>query len=214
MIHKYKKYVVLQHDQKDCGCACLKMALKYYGGDTNLEYLKEISGTNSNGTSFLGLIQASDKIGLFSEAFQATIDDIKKIKEPFILHVELGGFLHYLTCFNYDAKKCFTVADPGSGLQTYSDEELLKFWKSGYILIVKKANDRILLKNLKNNYFNWVLDMMRKDTSYYISAVFLGIVIVFLNMTTLVFTEKLIDVVLPARSLPLLFKTLSGTREI
>lgn len=208
MIHKYKKYVVLQHDQKDCGCACLKMVLKYYGGDTNLEYLKEISGTNSNGTSFLGLIQASDKIGLFSEAFQATIDDIKKIKEPFILHVELGGFLHYLTCFNYDAKKGFTVADPGYGLQIYSDQELLKIW-SGYILIVKKANDRILLKNLKNNYFNWVLDMMRKDTSYYISAVFLGIVIVFLNMTTLVFTEKLIDVVLPSRSLPLLFKTLS-----
>lgn len=200
---------MLQHDQKDCGCACLKMALRYYGGDTNLEYLKEISGTNSKGTTFLGLIQASEKIGLFSEAYQASIEDIKNIKEPFILHVEQDGLLHYLTCFDFDAKKGFTIADPAIGIQTYSEEELLKIWKSGYLLIVKKATDKALAKPLKRGYFNWVLDMMKKDTSYYVSAVFLGVVIALLNMTTLVFTEKLIDVVLPSRSLGLLFKTLS-----
>jgi len=209
LISKYKKYVVLQHDQKDCGCACLKMTLRLYGGDANLEYLKEISGTNSKGTTFLGLIQASEKIGLFSEAYQASIEDIKTIKEPFILHVEQKGFLHYLTCFDYDPKKGFTIADPATGLLTYSEEELLNIWKSGYILIVKKASDKEPLTTLKKGYFKWVLDMMKKDTSYYISAVFLGVIIALLNMTTLVFTEKLIDVVLPSRSLALLFKTLS-----
>ncbi len=209
MISKYKKHIVLQHDQKDCGCACLKMTLRFYGGDANLEYLKEISGTNSKGTTFLGLIQASEKIGLFSEAYEASIEDIKKIKEPFILHVEQNGFLHYLTCFDYDPKKGFTIADPAIGLLTYSEEELLNIWKSGYILIVKKEYDKEPLTTLKRGYFKWVLDMMKKDTSYYISAVFLGVVIALLNMTTLVFTEKLIDVVLPSRSLALLFKTLS-----
>jgi ABC-type bacteriocin/lantibiotic exporter with double-glycine peptidase domain len=209
LISKYKKHIVLQHDQKDCGCACLKMTLRFYGGDANLEYLKEISGTNSKGTTFLGLIQASEKIGLFSEAYQASIEDIKKIKEPFILHVEQNGFLHYLTCFDYDPKKGFTIADPAIGLLTYSEEELLNIWKSGYILIVKKEYDKEPLTTLKRGYLKWVLDMMKKDTSYYISAVFLGVVIALLNMTTLVFTEKLIDVVLPSRSLALLFKTLS-----
>jgi ATP-binding cassette subfamily B protein len=185
------------------------MTLRFYGGDANLEYLKEISGTNSKGTTFLGLIQASEKIGLFSEAYEASIEDIKKIKEPFILHVEQNGFLHYLTCFDYDPKKGFTIADPAIGLLTYSEEELLNIWKSGYILIVKKEYDKEPLTTLKRGYFKWVLDMMKKDTSYYISAVFLGVVIALLNMTTLVFTEKLIDVVLPSRSLALLFKTLS-----
>ncbi|MGZ0016473.1 peptidase domain-containing ABC transporter [Yeosuana sp. AK3] len=209
MINKYKKHVVLQHDQKDCGCACLKSILQFYGGDTNLEYLKEISGTSSKGTSFLGLIQASEKIGLSSEAYQASIEDIKTVKEPFILHVEIGGFQHYLTSFKYDEKIGFTIVDPAIGLQTYTEAELLKIWKSGYILIVNKANSEVPLKTLKRDYFTWILDMMRKDTSYYISAVFLGIIIALLNMTTLVFTEKLIDVVLPSRSLSLLFKTLS-----
>ncbi|WP_166386927.1 peptidase domain-containing ABC transporter [Polaribacter sp. 11A2H] len=208
-MNKYKKYVVLQHDQKDCGCACLKMALRYYGGDANLEYLKEISGTNSEGTSLLGLIQASEKVGLLSEAYQASIEDIKKIKEPFFLHVELNGFLHYLICFDYHEKKGFTVVDPGIGLVTYSEEDLLEIWKDGYILIVKKEKGGVSLKTSGKGYLNWVLNMMKKDASYYISAVFLGIVIALLNMTTLVFTEKLIDVVLPSRSLSLLFKTLA-----
>lgn len=210
MSRNYKKYVVLQHDQKDCGCACLKTILRYYDGDTNLEYLKEISGTTKKGTSFLGLIQASEKIGLSAEAYEASIEDIKEIKEPFILHVEIQeGFQHYITCFNYDIKKGFTIADPAMGMQVYTEDDLLKIWKSGYILIVKKAANNTPLKSSKSGYFKWVLAMMEKDTSYYIAAVFLGIVIALLNMTTLVFTEKLLDVVLPARSLSLLFKTLS-----
>ena len=102
--NKYEKYIVLQQDQKDCGCACLKMALRFYGGDTNLEYLKEISGTSSKGTSFLGLIQASEKIGLSSEAYEASIEDIKNLEHPFIIHIEKEGFSHYILCFGYDNK--------------------------------------------------------------------------------------------------------------
>ncbi len=209
MINTYKKYVVLQHDQKDCGCACLKMALRYYGGDANLEYLKEISGTSSKGTSFFGLIQASEKIGLSSEAYEASINDIKTIEDPFIIHIERQGFLHYLLCFGYENKKGFTIIDPALGIQTYSKEDLLKVWKSGYILIIKKNNSIPIVKTQKRDYLNWILDMVKEDASYYISAVFLGIIIALLNMTTLVFTEKLIDVVLPSRSLELLLKTIS-----
>lgn len=210
MKHKFKKYFVLQHDQKDCGCACLKMILRYYKGDVNLEYLKEISGTTSKGTSFLGLIQASEKIGLFSEAYEASLEDIKKIKKPFILHVELeSGFQHYITCFSYSEKKGFVIGDPALGIQTYSDKEILEIWKSGYILIVNKTKKDITLKPYKKEYFKWVLEMMKEDTSFYISAIFLGIIIALLNMATLVFTEKLLDVVLPSRNLSLLFKTLS-----
>lgn len=209
MINKYKKYVVLQHDQKDCGCACLRMALKFYGGDVNLEYLKEISGTSSKGTSFLGLIQASKKIGLLSEAYEATLEDIKTLKDPFIIHIEQEGFLHYILCFGYDSKKGFTIIDPALGAQVYSEKELLNVWKSGYILVIKRNTNIPLAKTQKRAYFKWVLDMMKADASYYISAVFLGVIIALLNMSTLVFTEKLIDVVLPSRSLELLFKTLA-----
>jgi ATP-binding cassette subfamily B protein len=185
------------------------MILRYYKGDINLEYLKEISGTTSKGTSFLGLMQASEKIGLVSEAYEAKLEDIKKIKNPYILHVELeSGLQHYVTCFSY-GKKGFVIGDPALGIKTYTEKELLEIWKSGYVLIVNKAKNNVILKPYKNESFKWVLEMMKEDTSFYISTIFLGIIIALLNMTTLVFTEKLLDVVLPSRDLSLLFKTVS-----
>ncbi|MCV6628672.1 MAG: ABC transporter transmembrane domain-containing protein [Flavobacteriaceae bacterium] len=209
MTFNYKKYLVYQHDQKDCGCACLRMALKYYGGDTNLEFLKEISGTNTRGTSILGLIQASKKIGLLAEAFKASIPEIKSIAKPYILHVEKGDFFHYVLCFGFDnKKKRFIIADPAVGLQMYSENELLKIWTHGYVLILRKNPKTQLARTTKRKSFNWVLEMIKADSSYYIAAVFLGIVLALLNMTSLIITEKLIDIVLPSRNLVLLYKTI------
>lgn len=209
MSNRYEEYMVLQHDQKDCGCACLKMALRYYGGEVNLEYLKEISGTSSRGTSFLGLIQAAKKIGINALSYEASMDDLKDIQSPFILHVEREGFLHYIICFNYNKNKGFTIIDPAIGSKIYSEYELKEIWRSGYLLILNKDSSLKIPKGKSINHFSWVLEMIRADTSYYISAVFLGIIIALLSMSTLVFTEKLVDVVLPSRNITLLYKTLS-----
>jgi len=74
-MNKYKRHFALQHDQKDCGCACLKMIIKYHSGIANLEHLKELSGTTAKGTSMLGLIQASKYFGLRATTYQASIED-------------------------------------------------------------------------------------------------------------------------------------------
>ncbi len=208
-MNKYKKYFVLQHDQKDCGCACLKMVLRYYGGDANLEHLKELSGTTAKGTSMLGLIQASGHLGVEAQAFEASVEDLIKIKEPCILHVENEIGLHYITFFSYKKNK-FLIGDPVSGLKKYTEKELLSIWKKGYLLTLKKTESFKNSKINKNAHFNWLLDIIKEDTSFYISAIFLGLVIAFLSMATLVFTEKLVDVILPSRDKILLFKSLSA----
>jgi len=207
---KYKKFIVLQHDQKDCGCACLKTVLKYYGSDANLEHLKELSGTTVRGTSMLGLIQASENFNLNAEAFEASIEDLKKLNKPCILHVETEtGFYHYITFFSYH-KEQFIIGDPAIGLQKYSEKELLNIWKKGYLLTLKKTKDFKNHHSKRKTHFSWLLSIIKEDTSFYVSAVFLGIIIAFLSMVTLVFTEKLIDVILPSRDKFLLYQSLSA----
>lgn len=208
-MNKYKKYVVLQHDQKDCGCACLKMVLKYYGGDANLEHLKELSGTTAKGTSMLGLIQASEHLGIEAVAYEASVEDLKKINEPCVLHVEIENGYHYITFFSFEKDK-FLIADPSIGLKKFTKKELLSIWKKGYLLTLRKTESFKSSKVKKNTHFNWLLDIIKEDTSFYISAIFLGLVIAFLSMATLVFTEKLIDVILPSRDKILLFKSLAA----
>lgn len=58
------KTFVLQHDASDCGVACLlSIIIRYYGGSTTLQYLRELSGTTKQGTTLLGLYQAAGQVG-------------------------------------------------------------------------------------------------------------------------------------------------------
>ena len=76
--NKIKKIFISQHDEADCGAACLLMIVKYFGGISSLETVRERCGTNSNGTTMLGLIKASEEFGLKAEGFQTDIYHLKK----------------------------------------------------------------------------------------------------------------------------------------
>lgn len=62
-----KQTFAQQHDQSDCGVACLLSLIQFYGGSNNLETLRELSGTTKQGTTLLGLYQATNKLGLILE---------------------------------------------------------------------------------------------------------------------------------------------------
>lgn len=51
----------LQHGHSDCGVACLLSIIQYYEGTNSLEKLRELSGTTKQGTTLLGLHQASNQ---------------------------------------------------------------------------------------------------------------------------------------------------------
>ena len=67
-----KKKIVLQQDQSDCGVTCLLNIIQYYGGKIGLEKLREISGTNKQGTTLLGLYHAAEICGLTVEGIKTT----------------------------------------------------------------------------------------------------------------------------------------------
>lgn len=165
-MNEYKKFVVLQHDQKDCGCACLKTILKYNGGNANLEHLKELSGTTSKGTSMLGLIQATEKFGLNAEAYEASVDDLKELQKPTILHIETeAGYYHYVVCFTFSKGK-FIISDPALGILKYEEQDLLKVWKKGYLLTLEK-NSRFQHSNIKKNtHLKWLMSIIEVFHSF------------------------------------------------
>ena len=89
-----------QHDQSDCGVACLLSLIQFYGGSDNLEKLRELSGTTKQGTSLLGLYQSSNQLGFTAQGNEADIQAIIDHKEPLILHVVIEERLqHYIICY-------------------------------------------------------------------------------------------------------------------
>jgi ATP-binding cassette, subfamily C, bacteriocin exporter len=69
-IKNLRKSFVLQIDHSDCGVACLASIIKYYEGSANIETLRELSGTNQQGTTLLGLYHAAQKCGFAAEGLE------------------------------------------------------------------------------------------------------------------------------------------------
>lgn len=55
----FNKYsCVKQHDEKDCGVACLATIARQYGLKVPISKIREVAGTDKQGTSVYGIVQA------------------------------------------------------------------------------------------------------------------------------------------------------------
>ncbi|MFT6204510.1 MAG: ATP-binding cassette subfamily B protein [Spirosomataceae bacterium] len=205
-----KQLFIKQRDQTDCGVACLLSVIRHYGGDTTIELLREQSGTSVQGTSLLGLQQAAEAQNLQSDAFE--VEDLEVFKReatfPCILHVTIDNQLeHYVVCLKAPSPSLgragvgFQIIDPAHGFETWSEEQLLERWKSRAVLLFEPTPQFEQVKQTNNRKLAWIKDLVREDTPLLTVAVVLGIVIAVLSMATAVFSQKLIDVILPNKQL-------------
>ncbi|MDA9555154.1 peptidase domain-containing ABC transporter [Pelobium sp.] len=199
---KFKKQIkrtfTKQQDQSDCGVACLLSIIKFHGGLFNLEKLRELSGTTKQGTTLLGLFQCSNSLGLKAEGFEAEIKHLKDLPEPCILHVRLEQNLeHYLVCYGISPTNEFIIGDPAKGIIYLTEEELDKIWLSKTLLTLKPTRSFVKIKNQNKEKLSWFLNLIKEDYPILGISIFLGIIISVLGLATAIFSQKLIDDILP-----------------
>lgn len=193
-----KKSLALQHDHKDCGSACLLTAIHWYGYQDSLEHLRTLTGTNTEGVTLLGLQQAANKIGFEAEAFRASLQDLSKTRDLIILHViKHGQFNHFVLCLGRHNEK-WLIADPEDGVKRYSDDQLLAEWKDGILLRLKYSNKLNLPKHSSSVLKDWFLPLFTTHRRRLIQILSLGIVHAVLLFSTSIFTERLVDELLPS----------------
>jgi len=191
---------VLQHDQSDCGVACLLSLIQYYQGANALEKLRELSGTTRQGTTLLGLYQAANQIGFNAQGNEADIQAIVDHKAPLILHVVIEERLqHYIVCYGYE-NGVFIIGDPAKGLSTYSKEDLSKIWKSKTCLTLTPTRDFIKATTIKKSKKSWFIKLLKDDYQLLGISLVLGVVVALLGMAMAIFSQKLIDDILPSQN--------------
>lgn len=189
------------HDQSDCGVVCLQTILKYYKSNYSLEKLREYSGTSKQGTTMLGLLQCGNKIGLEIKGYESTIEALKEIKNPAILHTLFEEKLqHFIVCFGYDLKKeKFIFSNPASTkIEYFNETELEKIWQSKALLICIETEKLVKKKAEKKQKWQWIYNYMKEDLNILSMSLFLGIILAVLSLATAVYSQKLIDVLLPS----------------
>ena len=189
---------VKQHDSTDCGVACLLSLIRYYGGDSTIQHLREISGTSQAGTTLLGLYQAANAIGLKAEGAEANgITDLIEHGKPTILAVLLDDkFEHYMVCYGFENGQ-FVVGDPAGGMELYSPEKLEKIWTKKCLLL--EPTEKFIRKSdICQRKQQWLKNLLREDAGILTASVVIGVVLSVLGMVMAVFSQKLVDEVLPA----------------
>ncbi|MBX2964714.1 MAG: peptidase domain-containing ABC transporter [Cyclobacteriaceae bacterium] len=199
-LKRIDRIFVRQHGQSDCGVACLASIIKYYGGETSLEKLRELSGTTQQGTTILGLYQAAQQLGFDAEGLEAeTVDNLEELQGPAILHVVMDGRLqHYFVYYGFDKHGQVVVGDPAKGIIAYSKDELNALWQSKALLKLVPNQSFVKAELQNNRKRQWIVDLVKDDINVLIAALFLGLVISALGLTTAIFSQKLIDNILPS----------------
>ncbi|HEX4849179.1 MAG TPA: cysteine peptidase family C39 domain-containing protein, partial [Puia sp.] len=66
-----KKVEVSQQDASDCGAACLASVAAYYGLQLPISRLRQHAGTNKQGTTIQGMIDAAERISFEAKGARA-----------------------------------------------------------------------------------------------------------------------------------------------
>ena len=58
-----RQYCIKQHDITDCGAACLATICKQNGYKIGITQIREVAGTDKQGTNAYGVIKAAEQLG-------------------------------------------------------------------------------------------------------------------------------------------------------
>lgn len=199
----------LQHDQSDCGVACLLSLVRYYGGNSSLENIRTISGTSAVGTTLLGLSLAAAQLGFEAQGCKADMDALMLHSSPVVLHVHLNDWLqHYVVCYGRMIKKgkpMLIIGDPGKGVVKMPVDELSSIWRSGFCLTLETGGQFEKQDTFHRRRKAWFRALIKEDIPLLLIATGLGILIAGLGTAMMIFSQRLIDNIIPNRDYTRLF---------
>ena len=125
---------VLQHDENDCGAACLSIILNYYGKSVPIRRIRSAAGTDSLGTSGYGIVKGAERFGLSCKGLMSPEKDkIDEIPLPAIFHIK-ESLDHYVTVYKVNKNYVF-ISDPAEGLRKVKKESFFSWWTGVFFIL-------------------------------------------------------------------------------
>lgn len=196
-----------QQDESDCGVACLLSLINFYDGNNSLENLRRLSGTSIVGTTLLGLMQAANAVGFIAEGCEADIPALIEHGKPCILHVVVNDTMqHYIVHFGYRQDSgMHIIGDPAKGIVYLSDAALESIWRSKACLTLTPAATFAKVYDVSVAKRQWLNDLIKNDMPILAIAATLGVAIAALGLTLAIFSQRLIDDILPQHKIGKLY---------
>lgn len=166
-------YCIKQHDITDCGAACLATISKQYGLKLSISKIREVAGTDKQGTNAYGMIKAAEELGFTAKGVKGDKEAFfSEFPLPAIAHVIIDGKLQHYVVIHKITQKQVVIADPAKGIVKYTPEDFFKIWTGVLILMVpttkfEKGNEN---KGVLTRFFGLMLPQKRLLINIFLSS--------------------------------------------
>lgn len=199
----FKFKCILQNDEKDCGPACLAAIFRKYGLKVSIAKIRDIAGTDRQGTSAYGLVNVIEHYGFQQKVVEADKEILnQKFPLPAIAHVVIdNSLLHYVVITKIKGDTV-VVSDPAKGIVKYKKEDFLKIWTNVLILIAptkdaQKGNKR---KSTLSSFFRLLISQ-----KWLLLKIFIfSMILTSIGIITSFYYQIIMDSIVPSSSLEML----------
>ena len=194
---------ILQNDETDCGPACLAAIFGKYGLKVSIAKIRDIAGTDRQGTSAYGLVKVIEHFGFQQKVVEADKSVLTpKIPLPAIAHVVIdNSLLHYVVITKVKGDTV-VVSDPAKGIVKYKKEDFLKIWTKILILIVPTNNSQ--KGNKKQSTLISFFRLLISQKWLLLRIFILSMILTSIGIITSFYYQVLMDDIVPSSSLEML----------
>lgn len=201
---------VLQIDSNDCGPACLATISLYYGKKFNLVYIRNIVGTDNDGSNVYGMVVALNILGFIANAARGdfeTLVNSKDIVFPIIAHIiSKENLEHYVVVYKITKTKVI-IADPSFGIKKYSLEEFSKIW-TGIIIFI--YNNKFIEMQEERTLFSTIVENLIKNKNIVCKIIIISFIVTIFGILSSFYFKFIIDTIIPNEALTTLTTLMIG----
>ena len=198
-----KNILIKQHDIADCGAACLASICAYYGAIYPISRIRQYAFTEKKGTNILGMIKASERLGLTAKGVKADYEALHSVMLPMIAHVIIDDRLQHFIVVYKITNDCIEYMDPVDGeIHKTHIESFLNMWTG--VLILIEPNAHFQKGNMKKSNWENLYNLFSPHFSVMSKILFGAICCSLLGLAVPLYIGKTIDVALPKGDVSLL----------
>lgn len=122
----------IQMESAECGAACLKIIMAYYGKYLPIDELRLACGVSRDGCTAEGILQACEAYDLECDGYSFTLEELKGQSFPCIVY---WGFNHFIVLEDIRGKKYY-INDPAIGRIAIHEDNFRRSY-TGVILQIR-----------------------------------------------------------------------------
>lgn len=185
-----RRPVVRQHDELDCGAACLSMVARYYGRRISVPQYRSLVHVTRDGASMLALQSAAEQTGFRAAGVMAGLEALRKIKTPFIALMQF----HFVVVYEIGDREV-TFADPARGLVSEPHEAFIAEWSQTALLLSPTAALHEYPES--RTELGKYLSLFRGSRLALLEILLASVLLFLLGLGVPVFLQYFVDAVLP-----------------